>query len=99
MRVKHAIAEEKRGETGLISSSRIDQRNYKITVKNLHERAIPLTVIDQVPVALNQDIKVELTGRTVPTRRDLDDERGVVAWETKLEPDEERVIEFGRVEL
>ena len=95
VRVKHAIAEEKRGETGLISSSRTDQRDYRITVKNLHERAMPLTVIDQVPVALNQDIRVEMTGRTAPTRRDLDDKRGLLAWETRLEPGEERVIEFG----
>ena len=44
VRVRHAIAEEKRGETGIITSSKTDTRNYRITVKNLHERAIPVTV-------------------------------------------------------
>ena len=41
VRVKHAIAEEKRAETGIITSSKTDTRNYRITVKNLHERPIP----------------------------------------------------------
>ena len=44
VRVRHAIAEEKRGETGIITSSKTDTRSYRITVKNLHERPIPVTV-------------------------------------------------------
>ena len=60
--VRHAIAEEKRGETGLISSARTDSRNYRMTVKNMHERAVELVVHDQIPVSQNEDIKVELMG-------------------------------------
>ena len=95
IRVRYAIAEEKRGETGIITSSKTDSRSYRITVKNLHERAIPLTVLDQIPMSQNADIKVELTGKTAPSRRDVDDKRGVLAWDMTLGPDEERVIEFG----
>lgn len=95
IRIRHTLAEEKRGESGIITSSKTDARSYRISVKNLHERAINLTVMDQIPVSLNADIKVELTGKTAPTKRDVDDKRGVLAWELKLEPDEERAIEFG----
>jgi uncharacterized protein (TIGR02231 family) len=95
VRVRHATVEDKRGETGLISSSQTDTRSFRITVKNLHERAIAISVLDQMPVSKQQDIKVELTGKTAPTRRDVDEQRGVLGWETTLQPDEERQIEFG----
>jgi uncharacterized protein DUF4139 len=64
-------------------------------VKNTHERAIALTILDQIPVSQNQDIKVELIGKTAPSRRDPDEKRGVLAWDAKLEPGEERQVEFG----
>jgi uncharacterized protein (TIGR02231 family) len=95
VRVRHAISDEQRGETGLISSARTDSRHFRITVKNMHERAVELVVHDQIPVSQNQDIKVDLLGPTAPTRQDIDDKRGVIAFESKLEPEEERVIEFG----
>lgn len=95
VRVRYAIAEEKRGETGIISSSKTDTRSYRITAKNLHARPIQITVLDQIPVSQNADIKVELIGKSVPSRRDVDDKRGVMAWDATLAPDEERVIEFG----
>jgi uncharacterized protein (TIGR02231 family) len=95
VKVKHAIAEEKRSESGIITSSKTDTRNYRITAKNLFERAINLVVLDQVPVSQNADIKVELIGKTAPTKQNVDDKRGVVAWEMKLEPNEEKVIEHG----
>ena len=61
----------------------------------MHERAVELVVHDQIPVSQNQDIKVELVGPAQPTKKDIDDKRGVLALETKLEPEEEQVIEFG----
>jgi len=95
IRVRHAIVEDKRGETGLISASKTDVRNYRITVKNLHVRPIQLGVIDQIPVSQNDAIKIELLGRTQPSRRDLEGKRGILAWDMKLEPDEEKAVEFG----
>jgi uncharacterized protein (TIGR02231 family) len=95
VRVRYALTEEKRGETGIISTAKTDARSYRILVKNLHGRAMQLTVIDQIPVSQNADITVELTGKTAPSRRDVGDKRGILAWDMKLEPAEERVIEFG----
>jgi uncharacterized protein (TIGR02231 family) len=95
VRVRHAIAEEKRAETGIITSSKTDMRSYRITIKNLHERAIPVTVIDQIPASQNADIKIELLGKTAPTKRDMEDKRGLLAWDMELKPDEEKVVEFG----
>lgn len=95
VRVKYSVVEDKRGETGLISSLRTESRFYKVTLKNLHERTIQVTVLDQLPVSQNQDIKVEPVGKSVPSRKDIEDKRGVVAFDQKVEPDEERVLEFG----
>ena len=95
IRVKHVLVEEKRGETGLISTSRTDVRRFKITVKNLHERTMSVKVLDQLPVSNNADIKVEATGGTTPTATDVDDMRGVVAWDLKIDPNDEESVDFG----
>ncbi|MET0569189.1 MAG: DUF4139 domain-containing protein, partial [Hyphomicrobiaceae bacterium] len=95
IRVRHAVLDEKRGESGIITSSKTDQRNFRIAVKNHHPRAMTVAVLDQIPVSQNQDIKVELIAKVPPTRKDPDDKRGVMAWDIKLEPNEEKQIEFG----
>jgi hypothetical protein len=76
-------------------TTKTDVRNYRITVKNLHQRPIQVSVLDQIPVSQNDGIKIELLGRTQPTRRDVEDKRGILAWDMKLEPDEEKAVEFG----
>jgi uncharacterized protein (TIGR02231 family) len=95
IRVRYALAEEKRSETGIISTSKTDARSYRIAVKNQHERPIQVSVLDQIPVSQNTDITVELTGKSAPSRRDVDNKRGILAWDFKLDPAEERIIEFG----
>ncbi len=95
VRIKYANIDEKRSETGIISSSRNDARIFRITMTNKHERPIAITVFDQMPVSNNQEIKVEMIAKPQPTKRDLDDKRGVLSWEDTLKPDEEKSIEFG----
>lgn len=95
IKVRYSVLEEKRAETGLISSSHNDIRNFRVTLKNLHERAMTVTVIDQVPVSQNQEIKVEYTGKVSPTKSNVDDKRGVMNFDFKLDPDEEKVLDIG----
>ncbi|MGL4395189.1 MAG: mucoidy inhibitor MuiA family protein [Hyphomicrobium sp.] len=95
VKVRHAIVEEKQGETGLISSSRTDARHYRVTVKNMHERPIQLVLVDQTPVSQQQDIKVEYVGAVQPTKTNVDNKRGVMTYEAKLEADEEKLFDYG----
>ncbi len=95
VRIKYASTDEKRSETGIISSSRNDARNFRITMTNKHERPIAITILDQMPVSNNADIKVEMTAKPQPAKRDVEDKRGVLAWEDMLKPDEEKMIDFG----
>jgi uncharacterized protein (TIGR02231 family) len=95
VKVKYAVIEEKRGESGLISTSHTDIRNFRVTLKNLHERPIQVSVLDRMPVSQNQDIKVEYTGKTTPSKSNFEDKRGVLNFDAKLEPDEERILDYG----
>jgi len=94
VKVKHTVLEEKRGESGLISTSHVDSRNYRVSVKNLHERPIDVAILDRIPVSQNDEIKVEYTGVS-PTTQNVDGKRGVIAFAAALEPDEEKVLEYG----
>jgi uncharacterized protein (TIGR02231 family) len=95
VQVKVASLEEKRGEVGIISTSRTDTRNYRLTIKSMHERPISFVIQDQAPVSGNQEIKVDITTRPQPSRRDIEGQRGVLAWDDRLNPGEEKAIEFG----
>ena len=81
-------------KSGLISTSHVDSRNYRVSVKNLHERPIDVTVLDRIPVSQNDEIKVDYTG-TQPTTQNVDGKRGVIAFASRLESDGEKVLEYG----
>ncbi len=94
--VTRAIVRKIEGSTGIITSAKTDEREYKITVRSGHERAIRLVVEDQVPTSETEDIKVELLPVTTPpTERDVRDRRGVLAWSFEAAPGEAREIKLG----
>lgn len=95
VKVRYTVLEEKRGSSGLISSLHVDSRNYRVSVKNLHERPIQVMVLDRVPVSQNDEIKVEYTGQNKPTETDFKGQRGIIGFDMKLEKDEEQQLEYG----
>jgi len=93
--VKIARVELKRakGESGIIAASATDEQHYKITVKNFHDWAMPVTIVDQMPVSEDDKIVVELLPMTTePTERNYDDKLGLLAWTYELKPQEEKAI-------
>ena len=96
VKVERTVARKNEGSTGIISTSKTDEREFKITVRNGHASPISVTIEEQLPVSENADIQVEmLPSSTQPTQRDVRDQRGVLAWTMDLKAGEARDIKFG----
>ncbi len=76
--------------------NRSDLREFKTTVKSLHDRPMRITVLDQTPFSENTAITVEtIPNMTPPTEKNLQDKRGVLAWSYDYRPGEEKEIRHG----
>ena len=96
IKVKRVEVKRQISEEGLITTSNVDARAYDITVKNLHDFTVPVTVLDQTPYSAMEDIVVEtLPGMTPPTTKDFEKKRGVLAWSFELQPKEIKVLKHG----
>ena len=93
--VKVVRAEVKRtkGEAGVFTSSKTDEWRYNIKVTNLHQTPIDVEVIDQIPYSVNEKVVVKLMpSSTKPSRQNLKDKRGILAWDFNLLPGAEKLI-------
>jgi uncharacterized protein (TIGR02231 family) len=96
VKVERAEVKRVQGEEGLLTSSNVDERAWDITIKNLHDFAIPVRVIDRVPFTASKEIEItELATMTAPSVRDLDKKRGVHAWDMTVEPKAEQTLKTG----
>ncbi len=81
------------GEHGFFASRKTDERRFKITVANLHDRPIDVVVLDRMPYAEDEEVSVTaLKEATEPSEHDVDDRRGVLAWRYAYAPGESREI-------
>ena len=72
-----------------IGTNRIESREFKIVIRNKKSQAIKLTLFDQIPVSVLNDIvvnPVELSGGLV------EEQTGKVTWEMKVEPQEQKEL-------
>lgn len=96
IRVEHQVVRRTDGSAGLISTSRTEEREFRIVLRNGAPAARRIVVEDRIPVTEVQDIVVEpLSGMTAPGARDVDGRRGIVSWSVDLAPGASRDIRHG----
>lgn len=96
VKVERKEVQKSIGESGILTSSNVEERAWDITVKNLHTTKMAVKVFDRMPFSASEDIEVEtLAGMTEPTEKDWKKRRGVLAWSFELEPKAENVIKTG----
>jgi uncharacterized protein (TIGR02231 family) len=96
VRVARIVQRKTEGSSGLISTSKTDEREFRITARNGHDWPIKVVVEDQQPVTESDDVQVELLPVTTkPTLTDVHDRRGVLAWTLDLAGGETREIALG----
>ena len=94
--VKWVRLDRVKGETGLISTSNSDVHRYKITLTNGHKMAMPVTILDQMPYANQESLQISLlNANPKPSRQNVEDKKGVMAWDLVAQPNKPITIDFG----
>ncbi len=89
--ISRMLISDKSG-TKTLSSRKIQDFVYEISVRNNKKEPVNITVEDQVPVSSNSDIEVSLTDKASAT---VDSEKGKLTWDVALKPNETKKIRFG----
>jgi len=83
---------EREVDRRLLGNRRTIRYVYRMTVENLADRDVRLTLLDQMPVSRHEDVNVMLVNATLPPEQK---EMGILEWDLTLGVDEKREIVFG----
>jgi uncharacterized protein (TIGR02231 family) len=82
-RIRIVVRDERTqsGTRGIASRQAVDEQRRRYEITSYHAAALPIEVIDRVPVPTESGIDVKvLDGATPPTERNLDGNEGVYLW-------------------
>lgn len=77
-----------------IGSNQLERRGYEIKVRNKKNQEIQLTLTDQIPVPMINDISVDIKTLSGAT---LEESTGLIRWNLKLKPQQQQDVAFSYV--
>lgn len=93
VKVSRAPVRRKENEPTWFGQTKVDTREFKTVVRNLHTFPVKVSVTDRVPISENSAIVVEtLNVTTPPTEKQVGDKRGVMGWTFDLGPNETKEL-------
>ncbi|HHM04661.1 MAG TPA: mucoidy inhibitor MuiA family protein [Gammaproteobacteria bacterium] len=96
LKVRYHIDAAVSSPGGIFNRNKKLERGYRITITNHHQRAMDITVLDQLPVPQDKRITVKLDEKnTSPVSQyDVDGKQGVLAWRKNYLAGEKNEIRF-----
>lgn len=88
--VTRTMINDKSG-TKTLSSRKVQDFVYEISIRNNKRESISIVVEDQIPISSNTDIEITLNDKGGAT---TDAEKGKLTWEINLKPNETKKIRF-----
>lgn len=88
--VTRTMINDKSG-TKTLSSRKVQDFVYEISIRNNKRESISIIVEDQIPISSNTDIEITLADKGGAT---TDAEKGKLTWEINLKPNETKKIRF-----
>ncbi|HUO53660.1 MAG TPA: mucoidy inhibitor MuiA family protein [Rhodoblastus sp.] len=91
--VRRMPVKRKENEPSWFGQTKIETREFRTVVRNLHDFPIRAIVTDQAPYSENAAIVVELSPQTTaPDEKDPDGKRGLLRWRFGLAPGDSKEI-------
>ncbi|MGY6554053.1 MAG: mucoidy inhibitor MuiA family protein [Wenzhouxiangella sp.] len=94
--ISRQLLRDTRGTEGVVRRLNRLEREYAFEVSNRYSRPLEILIIDQLPVARDERIQVELTaGSRAPDIRDFEEQAGLVAWRGEYAAGQTERFRFG----
>lgn len=82
------------GDRGLFVSSNTQARQIAFGVENTGTEAESVRILYATPFAEQEDLELDLTLSPRPSEEDIDDQRGIHAWDLEIGSGDEQMIEM-----
>ncbi|MGO1462218.1 MAG: DUF4139 domain-containing protein [Marinobacter sp.] len=86
---------ERSGEEGLWKSENVQRRQNRFEVTNHHAQAVQVRIFDRLPVSQKDILTVKPLEISEPVQRNVDDKKGVLAWEREVPAGETVTLKSG----
>ena len=88
------VSDRNEGDRGVLSKSNEITEKVRIEVENLTGESWPLRVLDQVPYSEQEDLAITWNAAPRPSEVDVDDRKGILAWDSEIGAGETTRIEL-----
>ncbi|WP_417501579.1 DUF4139 domain-containing protein [Marinobacter sp.] len=86
---------ERTGEEGMWKSENVQRRQNRFEITNHHSQAVQVRVFDRLPVSQKDILTVKPLDISEPVERDVDDRKGVLAWDRQIPAGETLTLKSG----
>ncbi|MGO1501337.1 MAG: DUF4139 domain-containing protein [Marinobacter sp.] len=86
---------ERTGEEGVWSSENVQRRQNRFEITNHHSKAVQVRIFDRLPVSQQDILTVKELDISEPVERDVDDKKGVLAWDREVPAGKTVSVESG----